>query len=134
MSMTEFAHTLDACRNNVGRTTALPSLDVLDVHIRPQTFHFDQIQYDMIMDVTDLSNAQVLKPIIDRLPFRDVVKAVPKMRHQSTGGSAEEEGEGNGELMIGEKAAKLLHAFARLSGTGSLKYLNGVERSSVVLR
>lgn len=130
MTVSEFARTLDACRNNVGKLSGLPSLDVLDVHIRPQTFHFDRIAYDMIIDVSALSDGRVLKPIVDRLPFRDVVKAVPKLRHQSTTAQSSEGGVDRGELMIGESAAKLLHAFARLSGTGSLKYLEGAEPSS----
>lgn len=118
LNITGFAHTLDACRRGEGRLSSLPSLDVLDVHIRPQRFFFDVINYDMVIDVAHLSDDRVMKPIFDRLPYRERVSPVPPMRHQSVRG---------GTLDIPEEAAGMLFQFAALSKAGTHRYMRGAE-------
>lgn len=125
MNITEFATALDLVKQNVkdSRNLDILGLDILDSHIKPQQFYFDDIEYDMIIDVGDLSDESVMKPIVDRLPFKDSVKNIPRRRHAS----------GNDQLYIPEHAAKLLYSFALESTPGSYKYLKGAEPSTDLL-
>lgn len=116
LSITEFAETLDLIRTRVGTpATKLPSLRKLDVHIRPQEFYFEDVDYDMILDVKDLGNKTHLQPIMERLPHKDLknVQWGPPSMHSSTGD----------DLLIPERAAKLLHLFAMESKWGKTKHL-----------
>lgn len=116
LSISEFAETLEALRTRVGSPgVPLKSLRQLDVHVRPQDFFFDEVKYDLVLDVKDLGNVTYLKPIIERLPRKDLEKVQlgPSTMHASTGE----------ELPIPERAAKLLHLFAMESKWGKTKYM-----------
>lgn len=117
MNISEFAETLDSCRRNVGKENYISSLRLLDVHIRPQQFFFDDISYDMVIDVADLSDLNVVTPLIERLQFKDAVKDGPSVRHSS----------GKDQLFIPERAGAMLYAYASESKPGTLKYLPGHE-------
>lgn len=90
------------------------SVHELDEHIKPQNFFFDEIEYKMILDVNHLSDINMLQPVIDRLPYKELVKGGIKHRHSS----------GSKEMYISESAATLLHDFAMLSRPGPLKTPN----------
>lgn len=124
MNITEFAAALDNCRRRAisfrNHTRGFEFLRLLDVHIRPQVYCFDEIQYDAIIDVTDLSDERVLKPLWDRFEHRREVSIAAGRRHRSTGGSS---------LTIPDSAAKNLFSFASLSDTAPLRYLKGAKPS-----
>lgn len=120
MNISEFAQTLDSCRRNVGKDGYIPSLRLLDVHIRPQQFYFDFIDYDMVVDVADLSDVNVVTPIIERIQFKNAVEGGPRVRHSS----------GDDQLSIPERAGAMLYAYASESKPGRLKYLPGYEPST----
>lgn len=122
MNVSEFAETLDSCRRNVGKEGYISSLRLLDVHIRPQQFFFDTIHYDMIIDVADLSDLNVVMPLIQRAQFKDAVKNGPRVRHSS----------GDDQLFIPERAGAMLFAYASESNPGRLRYLPGHEPSNGV--
>ena len=111
LNISEFALVLDRVRARVG--IKLQSLRKLDVHLRPQEFYFDDIDYDIVLDVNELGNVTNVEPILKRLPQNehDFVKAGPPTMHSSKGD----------DLMIPESAAKLLHLFAMESKWGKLK-------------
>lgn len=114
MNISEFAEALDAARLKAGTPGhRLTSLRKMDVHVRPQEFYFDEIEYDMVLDVGELSNVEYLQPIIDRMKYREVVKDGIEHRHASKGS----------ELMIPESAARLLYMFAMESKPGKSKYV-----------
>lgn len=116
LSIVEFAEALDAVRTRVGTSaTKLTSLRNIDVHLRPQEFYFDEVDYDIVLDVKDLGNATYLKPIMERLPHNnlDKVQWGPTVYHASSGE----------DLQIPERAAKLLHLFAMESKWGETKYI-----------
>lgn len=125
MNITEFAEALDGCRRRAisfrDRTRGFEFLRVLDVHIRPQVYCFDEIHYDAIIDVADLSDEQVLRPLWERFQHRHNVSVAAGRRHRSTGGSS---------LSIPDSAAKNLFGFASLSDTAPLRYLKGTTPSS----
>lgn len=105
LSISELADTLDLVRRRVGTSeTELKSLQKLDVHLRPQEFFFEEINYHMVLDVSELANVSSVKPILQRLPKKDLryVRSGPPRMNRSKGK----------ELLIPEKAAKLLHLFA----------------------
>ena len=60
-------------------------LYVLDIQLRPHRFLFDEITYDMVIDVCDLSDTRVLWPVIERIPQRNryLFEKGPKLRHSS---------------------------------------------------
>lgn len=113
MNISEFAEALEATRKGVhAGKSRISSLRLMDVHIRPQEMYFDEIDYQMVLDVTDLSDVKNLEPIIKRLRFQELVKDGITLRH-SSGGS---------ELLIPDRAAGLLHNFALESKVGEVKY------------
>lgn len=111
MNISEFAIALHRVRSGQG---TIKSLDDLDYHIRPQDYFFDEITYDMIIDVSHLSSLAVLQPIIDRLPFKELVADGIPRRHTS----------GDLILSIPDDAAVLLHQYALESKPGPLKFLS----------
>lgn len=117
MNVSEFAQTLDSCRQHVGKPGYVSSLRLLDVHIRPQEFFFDEIDYDMVIDVNDLSDVNVVAPLINRVQYKDLVQNGPRVRHSS----------GHDQLSIPERAAAMLYAYAAESKPGKLKYVPGHE-------
>lgn len=124
MNITEFADALDNCRRRAisfrNGTRGFEFLRLLDVHIRPQVYCFNEIHYDAIIDVADLSDERVLKPLWSRFEHRHKVSPVAGRRHRSTGGSS---------LTIPDSAAKNLFSFASLSDTAPLRYLKGAKPS-----
>lgn len=119
MNVTEFARALDACRIHVGEPYYPPSLYDLDDHIRPQNFFFDEVDYHMVIDVRHLSDISVMRPVIQRLPYHDLVRDGIPHRHSS----------GNTLLSIPEDAATLLYAFALESKPGRIKFMPGAYPS-----
>ncbi|CAN8066291.1 unnamed protein product [Agarophyton chilense] len=107
MNISEFAEALDLVREK-----KVVPLQQLDVHIRPQQLHFDYIPYDIIVDVKRLSNVSLLQPVVDRLPFGDLVKEGIEHRHAVK----------RAELMIPEKTAKRLYLFASESDMGEERF------------
>lgn len=115
MTVSEFADALDVARLNVG-TEGFPlrQMHKIENHIRPQEYFFDEIDYDLIIDVHDLSVPERIAAVNERLPFKDSMKESHRGRYAS----------GDAELFIPEKAAISLHAFAALSKHVPEKYID----------
>lgn len=112
MNVSEFADALESCRVNAGaKGFKLKKLRNMDVHVRPQDFFFDDIDYDIILDVKEM-HVKNLLPVIQRLKYSQLVEKGIEHRHASSGS----------ELLIPEKTAKKLHAFALESKVGKSKY------------
>lgn len=115
MSISEFATILDRLRKFQGHPLFIRSISDIDVHLRPQNFYFDDINYDMILDIRDLSDTHVLQPIINRLPFGRVVNhSIPVL-----GGPKYR------LVDIPFDAADKLRQYAELSVTAPPKYMPG---------
>lgn len=102
LTVGEFAEALERVRRRVGTVGGMKSLRETDVHIRPSNYFFEEIQWDLVLDVEDLGNARLLQPLVRRLKFGNLVADGPGRRHSS----------GKQELMLSERAARLLHRFA----------------------
>lgn len=120
MNVSEFALALHLCRENVGKPGFPPSLQILDDHIRPQEFYLDEIEYDLVIDVKHLSDVDVLKPIIDRLEFKQLIEDGVNPRH----------GSGSEKLLIPEDAAAMLHGYALESKQAPIKIYSSNESLS----
>lgn len=118
MNISEFALGLDRVRKYVGQPGFLRSLKKVDVHLRPQDFYFDDIPYDMVIDVKDLGNARVMAPFGQRFEFGQSIVENGIARVHSTGSA---------ELIIPDTAASMMHSYAKLSKVGKLKYMKGHE-------
>lgn len=127
LTISEFAAALQTFQE-----TNPNALESLDDHIKPQQFYFDDIHYDMILDVNHLSDISVLKPLVGRLPFKHLsnVRDGLRKRHES----------GDRPLHIPDDAAAKLYAFALESKLGPIRFMskealieiNGNERSEVL--
>lgn len=115
LSIDEFAIALERVQNRVrrGETKWLSSLRKLDVHVRPQNFYFNEVNWDIVLNTKDLKNVERLTPIIERLSFPQLVRDGPAHEHAS----------GGGEILISESAAKRLYNFALESKIGRRKYI-----------
>ncbi|KAI0566310.1 hypothetical protein FGB62_10g32 [Gracilaria domingensis] len=107
MNVSEFALALSRVQERADF-----DLQKLDVHIRPQRLYHDAVPYDLVLDIADLSNVSAISPIIRRLPFGALVRAGITHRHAS----------GSYELLVPERAVKLLLRFAAESETLPVKY------------
>lgn len=120
MNVTEFATALNNVRVHRGEPGYPASLSNLDDHIRPQDFFFDEIDYHMVIDVSHLSDLNVMRPIIDRLPFKALVQDGISHRHSS----------GDTRLSIPDDAAAMLYSYSLESKPGALKFLPNAHPSS----
>ncbi|KAI0566657.1 hypothetical protein FGB62_7g012 [Gracilaria domingensis] len=109
MSISEFADAVDRVRK---RDHEIP-LQKIDFHIRPQRLFFEYIPYDLVLDMSQLSNVSFLKPVLERLPFRETVDDGVGHYHVVK----------RKELMIPETAAKKLFRYAAESEMGELRHV-----------
>lgn len=115
MNLTEFGHALGVARRNVGKQGfPLRDLHRIENHIRPQEFFFNEIHYDVVLDVSDLSRANRIAPVNRRLPFRNGMNGKKRDSFAS----------GNAILHVPEDVAVQLHDFTLLSKHGSVKYID----------
>lgn len=123
LNISEFATALSMCSSRF----SIENLRlVIDQHIQPQHYFFNIIDYDMVIDVNDLSDETVMTPIANRLPFNQSIKPVPRRRHVSKAvGSGDSDD--IKEVSIPKDAETKLRAFAMHSIMGELKYINGFE-------
>lgn len=116
MNISEFASALEAARHNAGKPgQVLTSLSKLNPHIRPQEFYFNEIDYDIVLDTTDLQHTEYLEPIIERLKYKALIKSGIAHAHSTI----------KSKLMIPDEAAEFLHQFALQSKTGKPKLFTG---------
>lgn len=108
MNITEFAQALLLARDNLRARD--PTLRSMDRHYRPQLFFFDEIEYDLVFDVSDLRNSSLLSPIVSRLRYKDAVKDGIVKRTGTTGSPR-----------ISEQTERMLREFAKESRPGRLK-------------
>lgn len=116
MNVSEFAVGLDRLRENVGKPALLPNFRRLDNHIIPQDYYFDEIDYHLVLDIEDWEDHVKTAPILDRLPYADVVRNHQRITHMHSSGE--------NVLLIPDKAALSIHRFAVLSKPGQLKYMS----------
>lgn len=102
LSLTAFANVLEKVRNMYIRGDF--QIRILNKHFRPQEYFFDHINYDIVMDVDQLSNRSMLEPLVRRLKFPHLLKEAPSILHRS-----------KKQLHIHEDVAMLLYRFAVLS-------------------
>lgn len=114
MTVSEFATALDRLRENAGQPGFVPSLRYIDHNILPQEYFLDEIEYHLVLDVSDWMDRVKTAPILDRLKHADVLR-----KHRA---NIDTRSSGD-EVLIPEKAATSLHRFALLSKTGKLKYM-----------
>lgn len=103
LNISMYADTLEAVRLRV--LSGNVPLKELNPHLRPQEFFFNDIKYNMILDVTELSDAKKVYRVWKRLPHRHEVQRRMEHLHKSTGES----------IAIPEKAAELIGRFASLT-------------------
>ncbi|KAI0562432.1 Sulfotransferase [Gracilaria domingensis] len=115
MNISEFADAVDVVRQKDHETP----LQTIDLHIRPQRFYFEYVPYDIVLDVKQLSNVSLLKPVLDRLPFANLVEDGVGHYHAVT----------RKELMIPETAAKKLFRYAAVSEMGELRHVTSATAS-----
>lgn len=115
MNISEFSLALDRIRLNSGTPGFVSSFRRLDIHIKPQDFFFNLIDYHLVVDVADWSDPMKMRSLLDRLPYSDKVRMRSEVLHKSSSGKQ--------ELFLSEKAAASFHRFAMLSEPGILKYL-----------
>lgn len=103
LSINSFAEVLDTLRR-MSEQGAF-KMSRLNKHFRPQECHFDLINYDIIMDVRMLDNMTALQPIVDRMPFPDLLTEPPARLHTSR----------PTYQTLSEPTASLLYKFALLT-------------------
>lgn len=81
LSITSFADVLDRLRRMSEQRVF--KMKYLNKHFRPQECHFDLINYDIIIDVKMLESMTALQPVIDRMPFADLLTEPPMTLHAS---------------------------------------------------
>lgn len=121
MNISEFASALDNCRRKAGQTGFAKSLRALDMHIRPQRFFFEDIDYDIVMEINDMQLSEVLKPIRSRFAFGGDGFNETVVYPNRTGQE---------ELSIPYRDAIRLHRFASVSDDAVFKYVDGFAPSS----
>lgn len=114
MNVSEFAEALDRIRIHIKSPGFIWTMREMDSHLRPQNFYFEDIDYQLILDVTDLSNLTRLAPFLDRLPFADKARIANSRKLSS----------GNASLLMDDSTAQKLMDFARLSRIALPKYLD----------
>lgn len=111
MTVSEFAHVLDVARENVGRTDGFPTqFYYLDNHIRPTRYFFDRVDYDIVLDVADLSDERKMHAVLKRFPFA----GNPLGKRFDSGDE---------RLFVPKEAERSIRAFAALSEVATLKYI-----------
>lgn len=119
LSVSKFAVLLDEIRRGVGKKDGVvESVRKLDNHIRPQSYFFDFIPYDVVVDVKQLSNLTVLHRIVGGFPHaEEAIQRVVADREEGNRHSS-----GDASLNIPERAAVSLYKFASLSKQGPLTF------------
>lgn len=112
MTVSEFATMLDVARTNVGQPPYPLLFRALENHIRPQEFFLDEIKYNFMLNVRDLSDPARINLIMERLPYKVLISHNDVARFAS----------GDEKLHVGEKDMQSIRAFAALSKTAPLKY------------
>lgn len=77
----------------------------LDVHYRPQLYHQRHIRYDLVLDLADLSNNVLMRPVWRRFPFAADVPDKVQQLHSS----------GEAKVNPPAEAERILREFAALS-------------------
>lgn len=103
LNISQYADTLDHIRSRI--VVGAISIRDLNPHIRPQSFFFGSLNYSLILDVRQLSNARTVSAITDRLPYASLAGTRPQHLHESKGV----------ELVIPESAAISIAKFATLT-------------------
>lgn len=114
MNVSEYAFVLDRIRKNVGKPGFLRSLDSIDEHFRPQNFEAGNFSYNLVLDVSDLSDFTKSAPFVDLLPFADRVKQSEAHLLDS----------GESPVVMDDVSARRLHEFALLAEILAVRYRN----------
>lgn len=81
LSLNSFAQVLERVR----QLFLSNSFDIrlLNKHFRPQQCYFDEINYDVVLDIHQLADASKLKDIVERLKYKHLMQNLPPRVHQS---------------------------------------------------
>lgn len=102
-NISSFADTLDVIRQRI--EDGVFDVELLNPHIRPERMYFDHIRWGLVLKTADLSDAEKVRPIVERLPYRKFVKNGASHLHESTGP----------EIVMPASTAKKLADFAALT-------------------
>lgn len=115
MNVSDFADALERMRLHVGEGHGfVKELRMTDVHIRPQQYLFEDIEYQLVLDVKDVANRTKVEPLFKHFEHSDEAFQQNFHRHDS----------GNYQLVMTEHTAQQLHDWAQLSAPGELRYLS----------
>lgn len=113
MNVSEYAEALHLIQRNVGSPDYVPSLFRLDECFRPQNYFANDIFYNLVLDVSDLSNYSRTSPFLDLLPHADLVRNTGSHYLSS----------GDKPVLMDDKTAQKLHNFALLSDLAPHRYI-----------
>lgn len=102
LNISTFAIALDHIRRRV--IMGELNLAQLNPHIRPQQFYFNLINYSLVVDLKQLSNGSVIKPLSDLLPFAPGIPNIERL-HTSKGP----------DILIPQSVATLISKFSSLT-------------------
>lgn len=103
LSLRSFAQVLDTLRqlSEQGKF----HLKYINKHFRPQECHFNEIKYDMVLDVSEIANVTLLQPVIKRMKYASMLAGPPIWLHSSQPSSQ----------TMSEETAAALYKFALLT-------------------
>lgn len=102
LNLSEFSITLDHVRRRI--INGEVALQSLNPHIRPQQFYFSLINYSLVLDLIQLSNYSVIKPLSDRLPFSSDRSKIEHLHASKVS-----------EMVISQAVATLISKFSSLT-------------------
>lgn len=81
LNISEFAETLERIRRRI--EVGVMSVDELNRYVAPQEFFFHYMNYGVIIDADQLSNASKMLPVAKRLPYLLAAGSAPQHLHRS---------------------------------------------------
>lgn len=111
MSVDEYGNILDAMRLHVGEPGYVYRFKHIDGHIRPAEFFFEEVDYDLVLDVQHIKDASAVRELYNRLPYKDQLETSVPMVHTSS----------KSELKIPDEARRKLRAFADVTRVEPLR-------------
>lgn len=111
MSVDEYANILDAMRLHVGEPGYVYRFKHIDGHIRPAEFFFEEVDYDLVLDVQHIKEPSAVRELYKRLPYKDQLEASVPMVHTSS----------KSVLNIPDEARRKLRAFADVTRVEPLR-------------
>lgn len=123
MSFEEYASVLDKIRRNLGQPGYVSKFRHIDSHIRPALFFFDEVDYDLMLDVNEIRRPAAVREMYERLPHKDKIERAVPLLHTS----------GEEVLKVPQEVSTTLRAFADVTRTEAIRVCKKTS-ASVPLR